>query len=128
MDGSPQVVRFDATTLWHLDAAEWAPSTASIADLTRRLGHVSFTPQSGQRADTLGCPLRANRVLTRRSKKHRYSITSSASASTLAGMVRPSARAVLRLITNSNLVGSTTGRSAGLAPLRISPAYMPAWR
>jgi hypothetical protein len=29
MDGSPQVVRFDATTLWHLDAAEWAPSTAS---------------------------------------------------------------------------------------------------
>jgi hypothetical protein len=31
MDGSPQVVRFDATTLWHLDAAEWAPSTASNA-------------------------------------------------------------------------------------------------
>jgi hypothetical protein len=31
MDGTPQVVRFDATTLWHLDAAEWAPSTASLA-------------------------------------------------------------------------------------------------
>jgi len=31
MDGSPQVARFDATTLWHLDAAEWAPSTASFA-------------------------------------------------------------------------------------------------
>ena len=31
MDGSPQVVRFDATTLWHVDAAEWAPSTASNA-------------------------------------------------------------------------------------------------
>jgi hypothetical protein len=31
MDGSPQVVGFDATTLWHLDAAEWAPSTASSA-------------------------------------------------------------------------------------------------
>jgi hypothetical protein len=29
MDGTPQVVRFDATTLWHLDAAEWAPCTAS---------------------------------------------------------------------------------------------------
>src|SRR5260221_14469466 len=29
MDGTPQVVRFDVTTLWHLDAAEWAPSTAS---------------------------------------------------------------------------------------------------
>jgi len=26
---SPQVARFDATTLWHFDAAEWGPSTAS---------------------------------------------------------------------------------------------------
>jgi hypothetical protein len=25
VDGSPQGVRFDATTLWHLDAAEWVP-------------------------------------------------------------------------------------------------------
>src|SRR6516162_4284079 len=32
MDGSPQVVCFDTTTLWHLDAAEWAPSTASKAE------------------------------------------------------------------------------------------------
>jgi hypothetical protein len=24
-------LRFDAATLWHFDAAEWAPSTASIA-------------------------------------------------------------------------------------------------
>jgi hypothetical protein len=24
-------LRFDATTLWHFDAAEWAPSTASFA-------------------------------------------------------------------------------------------------
>jgi hypothetical protein len=24
-------LRFDATTLWHSDAAEWAPSTASLA-------------------------------------------------------------------------------------------------
>jgi hypothetical protein len=30
MDGTPHVVRFDATTLWHLDAGEWAPSTASF--------------------------------------------------------------------------------------------------
>jgi hypothetical protein len=34
-------------------------------------------------------------------------------------MRRPSAFAVLRLITNSNLVGCCTGRSAGWAPLRI---------
>ena len=36
MDGSPQVVRFDAATLWHLDAAEWAPSTASFATIALR--------------------------------------------------------------------------------------------
>jgi protocatechuate 3,4-dioxygenase beta subunit len=50
-----------------------------------------------------------------------HSITSSASASTVSGTVRPSALAVLRLITNSNLVGCMTGRSAGFSPLRILP-------
>ena len=35
---------------------------------------------------------------------------------------RPSALAVLRLMTSSNLVGCTTGRSAGFAPLRMRPA------
>src|SRR4029453_17455631 len=35
------------------------------------------------------------------------------------GIVRPRALAVLRLITNSNLVGCSTGRSAGFAPLKI---------
>ena len=29
-------LRFDATTLWHFDAAEWAPSTASLADKPSR--------------------------------------------------------------------------------------------
>src|SRR5438552_2674161 len=29
MDGSPQCGCSNATTLWHLDAEEWAPSTAS---------------------------------------------------------------------------------------------------
>ena len=48
-----------------------------------------------------------------------HSITSSAMASNDAGTVRPSVFAVLRLITSTNLVGSWTGRSAGLAPLRI---------
>ena len=46
-----------------------------------------------------------------------YWITSSARASTAGGIVRPSALAVLRLITNSNFVGCSTGRSAGFAPL-----------
>src|SRR5436309_12332758 len=48
-----------------------------------------------------------------------HSITSSARASTPGGMVRPSALAVFRFITNSYLVGACTGRSAGFSPLRM---------
>jgi ABC transporter substrate binding protein len=48
-------------------------------------------------------------------------ITSSAVADSVSGMVRPSALAVCMLMTNSNLVDCTTGRSAGLVPLRILP-------
>src|SRR5262249_34905799 len=46
-----------------------------------------------------------------------HSITSSARASSVGGTSRPSARAVLRLMTNSYLVGACTGRSAGFSPL-----------
>src|SRR5262249_38202678 len=51
-----------------------------------------------------------------------HSITSSARASRLSGISRPSAFAVLRLITNSNFAGSITGRSPGFSPLRMRPA------
>src|SRR6266496_3168235 len=51
-----------------------------------------------------------------------YSITSSARASSKGGTVKPSALAVLRLITSSNLVGCNTGRSVGLTPFNIRPA------
>jgi hypothetical protein len=37
------------------------------------------------------------------------------------GTARPSAAAVFKLTTSSNLVGCRTGRSAGLAPLRMRP-------
>src|SRR5262249_36688753 len=48
-----------------------------------------------------------------------HSITSSARASSVGGTSRPSAFAVLRLITSSYLVGSWTGNSAGFSPLRM---------
>src|SRR5262249_1691051 len=51
-----------------------------------------------------------------------HSITSSAAACSVSGTVRPSALAVLRLITSSKVVGCSTGSSDGLAPLRIRPA------
>ena len=48
-----------------------------------------------------------------------YSITSSAAKRMPFGIVMPSALAVLRLTTNSNLVGCSIGSSAGFAPFRI---------
>ena len=48
-----------------------------------------------------------------------YWITSAAWKRTDGGMVRPMALAVLRLMTSSNFVGCSTGKSAGLAPCRI---------
>src|SRR5215510_14494339 len=47
-----------------------------------------------------------------------HTITSSARARSEGGTSKRSALAVLRLITSSNLLACTTGRSAGLAPLR----------
>jgi len=52
-------------------------------------------------------------------KRTSYSITSVACATSVVGTVMPSALAVLRFITSSNLVGCCTGRSAGFAPSRI---------
>src|SRR5262249_1942597 len=51
-----------------------------------------------------------------------HSITSSARASSVSGMSRPSDLAVLRLIRSSNLAGCRTGKSEGFSPLRIRPA------
>src|SRR5262245_18322145 len=48
-----------------------------------------------------------------------HSITSSARASTVAGISRPSALADLRLTMSSYLVGACTGCSAGFSPLRM---------
>src|SRR5215468_3758971 len=67
---------------------------------------------------------RRNRPSRRRAAEQRdelaslHSITSSARASSVGGTSRPSALAVLRLITNSYFVGAWTGRSAGFSPLR----------
>src|SRR5215831_475122 len=48
-----------------------------------------------------------------------HSITSSARASSVGGISRPSALAVVRLMIRSNLLGCSTGMSPGLAPRRI---------
>src|SRR5919199_7015333 len=53
-----------------------------------------------------------------------YWITSSARTRSDEGNVIPRALAVLRLSTSSNFVGCSTGRSAGLAPLRSLSTYV----
>src|SRR6516164_7274129 len=68
---------------------------------------------------------RRERPRDRRAAKQRYelaafhSITSSARVSMVGAMSRLIAFAVLRLITISNLVGCSTGSSAGFTPLRM---------
>ena len=59
--------------------------------------------------------------------KKDHSITSSARASSVAGISRPSALAVWRLITSSIFATCCTGRSLGLAPLRIWLAKCPSF-
>src|SRR5262245_31222631 len=51
-------------------------------------------------------------------------ITLSALASTLGGIVRPICLAAFRFIKNSNLMGCSTGRSAGFLPFRILSTYV----
>lgn len=48
-----------------------------------------------------------------------HRITLSALANTLGGIVSPICLAAFRLIMNSNLIGCSTGKSAGLAPFKI---------
>jgi hypothetical protein len=99
------------------------------------LGHVLV---NGPKSASAGCPQsaqmptggewRARSQKCHNRKSVRYSITSSARARIDGGMVRPSALAVLRLITKSNLVGCSTGMSAGFAPRRIFAANVAARR
>src|SRR5215475_10572678 len=107
-----------------LDEACFLQTLAERGDQVREVGERAVPQETNNRLRRL---LRA-----RRERPHGccaaderdelapfHSITSSAMASTPGGMVRPSVLAVLRLMTNSNLVGCSTGKSAGLAPFSI---------
>src|SRR6478672_2473026 len=71
-------------------------------DLTMWSASTPIASKHWRRSETTCC---ARKRHMRRSKQHRYSITSSARAMSVGGTVRPSAFAVLRLITSSNLTG-----------------------
>jgi hypothetical protein len=59
------------------------------------------------------------RCETQEEELHSHSITRSARTWIDCGIARPSALAVVVLITSSNRLGCCTGRSAGFAPRRI---------
>src|SRR4029077_17924005 len=72
----------------------------SKADMCAAISNVRFAPESGHVRCTQRCPLRANSGLMHRSKQHRYSITSSASATSVLGTARSMDLAIFMLITN----------------------------
>jgi hypothetical protein len=93
-----------------------------IVDRPHRASTTSAIPSTAAaKADTSRSrgSSRANRRHGHRSKLRSYSITSSARASSMAGISRPIALAALRLITVANLVGACTGKSAGFSPFRM---------
>src|SRR4030095_2090519 len=86
----------------------------SKADTSQCNRHVCFAPESGHVRCNLGCPLWANSGhLTF------HSITSSASSKNDSRIDRPSALAVLRVTTSSNLSGDCAGKLPGDSPLRM---------
>jgi len=108
--------------------------TAQPASCNRRETRLSFRVVRGEihehadAAHTLAL-LRARRQRPRRRATEQrdelapatHSSTSSVRASRPGGTSMPSAIAVARLITRSNFVDCTTGRSAGFSPLRMRP-------
>src|SRR5262245_10438116 len=111
-----------------LDPTERLESLAKRNDTSPHFGIIlSVWMQECDATHPLALRARRQRPRRRRAAEQRdelaalHSITSSANNCIALGTVRPSALAVLRLITSSNLVGCTTGNSAGLAPLRMRP-------
>src|SRR5207248_3212258 len=105
-------------------------ATTTQADHTEQIvacEHFRFTPK--KLPEMLQCRARGKGASSgpelpqQNSLQDYYSITSSARESSEGEIVSQSALAVLRLITSSNFVGCSTGRSAALAPLRILSTY-----
>ena len=135
--GDVLAVEHDAPAGHRQEAQDQAPhrrlAAAALAHEAERLAlgdverGVIHRAQDGSRA-TSAPSIRADRKvpherLDRQERRAHHWITRSARCSSDGETVMPSARAVLRLITKSMRVGCSTGRSVGLAPLRIRSTY-----
>src|SRR6266404_9595467 len=78
---------------------------------------VRFEAHYGLNSDIARGPKNAKSRLMHRNKH--YSITSSARASSVGGIVSPSSFAVLMLTVSGNWVGNSIGKSPGGVPRRI---------
>jgi len=105
-----RIDRVRVTARWHL--SQWYSYTGIAVPPTGL--HLDPLPEPSAPIISLSGVLERVNV-----ESATYWMTSSARPSSDGGMVRPSAFAVLRLITSSNLVDCSKGRSAGLAPLSI---------
>jgi len=83
--------------------------------------HFGLPSDSVRKGDTPTCPLSTRSDQSATQQEGGYSITSSARMSRGVGISRPSALAVRKLITRSNLVGSTNGNSLTFSPFRMRP-------
>ena len=89
------------------------PATTEVGKKFRR------APREGRSRRRAALACRAVHGVAGRRPSVDQSMTRSARNRSSGGIVSPSAFAVCMLITNTNVVGCSTGRSAGLAPLRI---------
>ena len=113
---SAEPIRNARCLIWSLHG-DW---TGRGLSARRPPGPISaLPPNSGHLLTASACRYHATFGPMHQGELHRYSITSSARASSVGGTSRPMALAVLRLMTSSNLIGCSTGRSYGFAPLRI---------
>ena len=94
----------------------------SKADVRTAKSHVRSYSETGHVQCKRSCPLSA-----KSGHSDIHSISASAPCCMPNGTSRPSDFAVLRLMIRSNLVGACTGRSSGLAPLRMRSTYVAAW-
>src|SRR5262249_11883624 len=129
---SPSVPRFECSAVGPSQLfeclAKGRMASARLGVIGEGIGHID-KPRDARLLRTRGERPRGNRAANQRDERASvHSITSSARRRKASGIFSPSTLAVVRLTTRSNLVGCSTGRSAGFAPRRILSTYSAARR
>src|SRR5262249_54759451 len=123
LDEALAAARVRQVPLVDIESASWGHRQSNARAAPDRLAPSRNATRPGARQRTLpdaeNC---GGEVSFRTSLPSHHSITSSARASSVGGNSRPRVLAVWALMTSSNFDVCTTGRSAGLAPLRMRPA------